>query len=373
MIPEIAIFVRHSEDCPHKDDELYKKCHCRKHLRWTWEGKQYRRSAKTRSWATSEQERHKLAAQYEESGQPAEDNKPTTIEQAIAAFTAEKSGGQKSGNTLAKYKLTLSRLLGYCAKQNLIFMREITLAHLSAYRAEWNKVYSTAFALRNEQSRIRAFFTYCTNAQMISFNPAKALSPIKVTDEDFKVDPFTEAEVNKILKAIDKTDMTPANKEKVRTLMLLQRWSGLSLVDAVCLSRDELKQLGKNFRVDTSRRKTGTNVSVPIPSWLGQQLLQVKNGNAEYFFQSGQATTKSATSIYDKLYRKVFQQSGVPNASSHRFRHRFAVALLESGVDIRVVSKALGHKSLAVTERHYAAWSTKQQAKMEKEIAMAWK
>jgi integrase/recombinase XerD len=155
--------------------------------------------------------------------------------------------------------------------------------------------------------------------------------------------------------------------------MQLQRWSGLSLVDGVCLSREELVQTGKNFRIDTNRRKTGTHVQVPIPSWLGRELLRVKNGNAQYVFQSGQATTKSATSIYDTLYRTVFKAAGVPDGSSHRFRHRFAVALLESGVDIRVVSRALGHKSLAVTERFYAAWSQKQQQKMEQAIAQAWK
>ncbi len=49
--PLITIFVRHSEDCKFKDDELYKRCACRKHLRWTVNGQQQRRKAGTRSWA----------------------------------------------------------------------------------------------------------------------------------------------------------------------------------------------------------------------------------------------------------------------------------------------------------------------------------
>ena len=49
-IPVITIFVRHSADCKHRDDEHYKRCNCRKHFRWTHGRKQYRRSAKTRSW-----------------------------------------------------------------------------------------------------------------------------------------------------------------------------------------------------------------------------------------------------------------------------------------------------------------------------------
>jgi len=51
MIPSIEIFVRHAAGCRYRDDEGWKRCDCRKHLRWTFDGKQYRRSAKTRSWA----------------------------------------------------------------------------------------------------------------------------------------------------------------------------------------------------------------------------------------------------------------------------------------------------------------------------------
>ena len=50
MIPSIEIFVRHSAGCRYRDDETWKRCGCRKHLRWTFDGKQYRRSAKTRAW-----------------------------------------------------------------------------------------------------------------------------------------------------------------------------------------------------------------------------------------------------------------------------------------------------------------------------------
>ena len=63
-VPTITIFVRHSADCPNKD-EFWKKCNCRKHLRWFHNGKLYRQSAKTRSWAQAEAERRKLEARFE--------------------------------------------------------------------------------------------------------------------------------------------------------------------------------------------------------------------------------------------------------------------------------------------------------------------
>jgi integrase/recombinase XerD len=48
--PLVTVFVRHSPGCKYVGDEFCKRCNCRKHLRWTQDGKQYRRMAGTRSW-----------------------------------------------------------------------------------------------------------------------------------------------------------------------------------------------------------------------------------------------------------------------------------------------------------------------------------
>jgi integrase/recombinase XerD len=374
-IPLIEIFVRHNADCERQGDERWKRCNCRKHLRWSWQGKQYRRSAKTRSWAAAERAKRELELKYEKAqlSKPVDDDKVATVEEAIAAFMADKRGGKAALASLSKYKLTLSRFQQFCDRNNLQFIQEIRLEHLSQWRAEWQKYYGSAFALRNNQSRVRHFFRYCKRARMIDDNPAADLSAIKVTDDDFEVNPFTEKEYKVILKAIPACDdISALNRARVAALMQLQRWSGLSLVDAVCLSRAELVKAGTRYSIDTSRRKTGSKISNVIPAWLGQLLLELKNANASYFVWSGESTTKSATGVYDKLYRKVFRQAGIVDGGSHRFRHLFAVSLLEKGVDIRLVSKALGHKSLAITERYYARWSKKQQTTLDSALSTTW-
>ncbi len=62
-IPVITIFVRHAKDCKYQGDETCKRCDCRKHLRWTANGVQYRRSAKTRTWAEAERQKRHLIEQ----------------------------------------------------------------------------------------------------------------------------------------------------------------------------------------------------------------------------------------------------------------------------------------------------------------------
>lgn len=64
-IPAITIFVRHSDRCEYKAEAEYMKCRCRKHLRYSYQGKQYRKSAKTRSWELAIVAKMKLEAYYE--------------------------------------------------------------------------------------------------------------------------------------------------------------------------------------------------------------------------------------------------------------------------------------------------------------------
>jgi site-specific recombinase XerD len=292
------------------------------------------------------------------------------VEQAIALFMDSKRGEDLAPNTLYKHTLTLKRLQDFCDKKGILFAKDITLAHLTAWRAAWT--FTSPLAKRNNQERVKSFFKFCYDAGAIPTNPTSQLSSIQIkADEASNVRPFEPKEYKAVLAAVPKTGLLLHNKARVKACMQLQRWSGLSLVDAVCLSKDELQQKGKVFRVRTQRRKTGAHINNVIPDWLGKELLKVKNGNPTYFFISGEATTKGAVSTVDKMYRQVFQKAGI-EGTSHMFRHTFAVELLKAGVDIRKVSRALGHSSVVITEKYYAKWNKAQQDILDGDLTRAW-
>jgi integrase len=209
---------------------------------------------------------------------------------------------------------------------------------------------------------------------MIPTNPALKLKRVEVKNEAGAVRPFDPNEYEAVIAAVDKTAMTDVNKARTKACMQLQRYSGLSLVDTVCLAKDELIQEGDKFRVRCDRQKTGTHINNFIPSWLGRELLNVKNGNPEYFFWSGNTTAEDAPSYFHKMYRKVFKASGLADkrqCGSHDFRHTYAVELLKAGVELRKVSKALGHSSIQVTERFYSKWNRAQQDILDADLEKA--
>jgi integrase/recombinase XerD len=369
----VILYKRHKASCPHKEDKNHRRCRCSVWMEYNVKGVQTRKSAKTFSWDTAQEkaraiEKTHLDAELGRGPAPAE---AKSVEQAIALFMDSKRGEDLAENTLYKHTLTLNRLQTFCDTEGIFFVKDITLSHLTTWRAAWP--FDSPLAKRNNQERVKSFFKFCYDAGLTPANPASQLSSIQVkADESSNVRPFEPKEYKAILAAVSKSGLQPHNQARIKACMQLQRWSGLSLVDAVCLSKDELQQAGKGFRVRTQRRKTGAHINNVIPSWLGKELLRVKNGNPTYFFISGEATTKGAVSTIDKMYRQVFQKAGV-DGTSHMFRHTFSVELLKAGVDIRKVSRALGHSSVTITERYYAKWNKAQQDILDGDLARAWK
>jgi site-specific recombinase XerD len=383
---EITVYKRHSEDCDHKDDRSYKRCNCRMMLEWSDSGKRCRKSAKTRSWTQAEQQARAMErdAHARSIGEPPKAGEPVLLDQAILHFVASKLGDlnikpdspeEKNSATIRKYKLTLRRLQAYCDHEGIARLWDVTPTVLSSWRAEWTE--RSPVARRNNQERVGTFFRFCVDSELIQKNPARKLSKIQVKDsQTVNVNPLEPKQYEALLKAVDRVEqMTATQTARVKACMKLQRNSGLSLVDAVLLSKNELVPAGDDFRIVLKRQKTAEPINNFIPGWLGRELLTVKNGNPEYFFQSGNATPKSAVTIFDKQYRKVFKQAGIATDGklSHRLRHTYAVELLKSGVDMRTVQKALGHSSLSTTGKHYARWNTAQQDMLDANLARALK
>jgi hypothetical protein len=176
--PVITIFVRHSKDYPYKGDEFNKRCRCNKHLRWSANGEQYRKSAKARSWA--EAAKRKLEEQFKpanERSKSAAEHK--TLQQAIELFIDFKTAEGLDSNLLKKYRRELERLRQFMDKRMAFHVVDISLEHLTKYRATWNEQYPSSTTRQKVQDRLKAFLRYCYDARWIDRVPT--LSPSKLT------------------------------------------------------------------------------------------------------------------------------------------------------------------------------------------------
>jgi len=384
----MIIYKRHRAECQYsgKDRNQSHRCQCSIYVEWNVNGKQNvmvvrdELSHPVSSWT----EAAKIVADKETKGSaPATKTASITIAEARQQFIDSKESEGNEKITIAKYKLTLDRLKEYCAEKNVTLLEEITSGLLLTW-FDTQEHWSAPSARLSFHARMKTFFIFCTSRELISKNPMVAegfKQNVRRYSKDAKkrrqetISPLDAKQVEKLFAACATTpNITAANRSRVHSLMLLQRYSGLALVDASCLERDELTTDGKVYRVKTNRQKSDEPVNNVIPTFVAEELLKVKNGNPNYFFWTGESLSGSVSSHYDKIYRKVFQHAGIETNGqlSHRFRHTFAVELLEAGVDIRKVSKALGHSSVTTTERYYAKWNKAQQDLLDDDLTGAW-
>jgi site-specific recombinase XerD len=384
--PVITIFVRHSDGCKYAGDEFSRRCQCRKHFRWTQNGKQYRRKAGTRSWEEAEEIKRQLQDQLAgRIAEPRQEDNVRTITEAIDLFITDKKVQGVSSGVVSRYTSELGRFQAYCAGEKVLTVAGITRELLTGYAATWEEHYPSSNTRARVRERLRSFLRYCFECRWLDRIPAVP----RVAADELPTLPLTEAEYKRVLAAIDSVRplrfdvkgvtrlLNPETKTRLRALIQLMRWSGLAIQDAVKIRRANIihEKTSGLYRVVTARQKTGTDVSVPIPTKVAEEILAAPSPNPEYIFWNGKSQSRAQVTMWGSRYiRPLFEAAGVRSGHmvSHRLRDTFAVGLLQKGIPMEEVSKLLGHTSIKTTEKHYSAWVKGRQDRLDALVTGTW-
>jgi len=400
--PVITIFVRHSKDCKYAGDEFCRRCHCRKHFRYTRDGKQHRKQAGTRSWAEAEERKRELEDQLAGRA-PIEDQaeKRLSVADACDSYMKAKKNAGLEAPSLQKLQKVVDRIGRFCAEQDLKFIDEVNLTHVSMW--DWAQYFKTTHSLRTNQNRVRAFFRFFHDAGVIQRNPTTAWKRIKGKTE--QVSGFSREEFDRVLAAIPTVERriirsskekratreqtlkgTPLLQQRLRALVLLMRYSGLAIIDAVSLEKSNVVHKGKEFRVQiktrqkVSKRDVLQAIDNAIPEYVGQELLAVLNTNPRYIFwnrgehESGneEAEKRKATGYWQKWIRALLDCAGFPDATSHKFRHTLAIEMIRHGATFEDVAAALGNTVGVVAKFYSHEWAKVRQGRTDAAIKAAW-
>jgi integrase/recombinase XerD len=380
-VPLITIFVRHSASCPHKSDHFYRRCNCRKSLRYFYDGKQKVQSAKTRSWIHAEEAKRELEDYFRSPAavQPPpavtiETESQPTIGLTVQHFLSDKKTQGLTVNVLRKYERELARFAAFMTKRSLLFPSDIESEDIAVFREGWQDLYPSSTTRSKVQDRLKTFLRYCYETRLIDRMPQ--LLSIRVTKP--QAIPFSEKQFQELLQAVpDEFSDDGRHAQRVRAFILLIRHSGLFIHDLVKLQRDGVQRdVKKNlYRVTVVRQNTGTSISIPIPPDVATEVITAMESNHDpkYVFGNTEAG-RSQTSVTDwkQDIKQVFKAVGHPKGRLRQLRDTFAVSLLERGVPLEEVSLLLGHKFVSTTERIYGRWVKARQDRLDALVSKTW-
>lgn len=385
----ISVFTRHNEDCAYKDNPQAKRCKCRKYVYQYIDGKVKYTSAKTRSWEQAEkfaqslrdehdpvkQELARIAA--EEAAKKAK-LKAHAIEPSLKQWSARFTGDGKAAATKQSYVYFTQFLTEWAASQGFSALSDITPAALDAWVTSWN---GSPHTRANRLSRLRSFFKWASDLRLIESNPAAVLLSIKAENEE-ETQPLTKEQFKQLLEATYKYDADRrSDKDKfgadLRAVLLVMRWTGVRLSDALMLRRSGV--VGDRLKMDI--QKTGDKIDRVVPSVVIDALAAVpvrKRMHPDQFFWSRECDHRTLAGMWTPRIRLLNQYLNFKNERgdamqfhSHMLRDTFAVELLIAGMPLENVSKLLCHSSVRITEQHYAPWVTARMQRLEDEMKAA--
>ena len=368
----LKAYRRHRESCAHRDEgRACWTCRCPIWVQGFLGDEEIRKSLGLRDW----QKADKKLREWETAGVPAKEvEEAVSIAAAEREFLARCEAEKLKKSSVDRYRILFRELDRFVAAEGFRFLKQIDAPALNRFRATWkgrNGQASSGLTDLKKLERIRSFFRFALDRGYIQQNPAAAIRNPKIRPNPTL--PFSQEEMLRILEATAKkiAAAKPVAKNKarrLRALILLLRYSGLRISDAIGCEADNLQD-GKLFRYT---QKTGQHVYCPLPAFVVAELESVPRVSGRYWFWTGGGTVESARKKWSQALADLFADAQVSGGHAHRFRDTMAVELLKAGTPIERVSILLGHSSVRITEKHYNPWNRARQEQAEADVARSW-
>jgi integrase/recombinase XerD len=359
----LTIYRRRRKNCKQRaKGRKYRHCQCPIWVDGALGGKEMRESLKLRDWQRAQD----LVREWEaENRRTIQQENQVTIKDARTKFIADAEARKLNAATLNKYRLLFRQLDDFAETYKLQFLKQLDLDALATFRATWTQGPRTSL---KKLERLRAFMRFAEKRKWIDDNPATELKAPKVPNKPTM--PFTREEMIRILTALGPYGKRAGirNAQRLRAFVLLLRYSGLRIGDAVQLDTNRVA----DNKLLLHTEKTGVPVYCVLPEMVVKAMDSAPHSSTRYFFWTGKSTVHSAKGKWQRRLQRLFELAKVRTGHAHRLRDTFAVELLLAGVPLDRVSVLLGHCSIRITERHYAPWTRSRQEQIEADLKAAW-
>ena len=270
------------------------------------------------------------------------------MEELVDKYLAYLKGSQgRSANTLMSYRRDLDQAAAFLQAQGVGKWSAVDQYQLLALIAEQKKRGRSPATINRQLSALRQFYRYLVRHQQLRFNPMELVDNQQLT-EKLPPEILTEPEIKQLLAA---PDQAHALGKRDRALLAVLATTGMRVSELVDLLVTALHLDIKMIRLGSGGRRERL---VPISDQAVQELKQylaavrpllVAEGEQAVFVNAhGHQLTRQG--VWKNL-RTLVRQAGIEKAVTPRtLRYSFAVHLLRSGADGRLIQEMLGYSEL---------------------------
>ena len=252
----------------------------------------------------------------------------------------------------ASTKKAHTKIISSLEEYGMTGFEQLTKANIVGYY-EWlmgrdivkigrdGKEYTTKMSLSTSWGYMKILRTYIHDAMLHEKLDRDPSIGVKVKRKDGEQTRWlTENEVRKI----ENAELSSGSLVRVRDLFIFCCYSGLAFSDLMDFRPDKIEKDGDNMLLYGRRIKTGQEYIVLI-------LPKARKILEKYDYNFPKYTNQQ----YNHRLKDVAREAGIDkDITSHWARITFGFMALNRGVRIEVVSKAMGHATIAETQRTYS-------------------
>ena len=237
----------------------------------------------------------------------------------------------KKPSTIESYKNAFNELIRICGNKNL---NQYTLNELNKFLLS-----KKGYTSRKYKVVLNAAFEYAIKLRYLKRNPF--IDTINVKAVKPPVLQYNDNDLKKLFNVID--------NEIYKDVALFGFYSGMRLSEILNIRKENI--VGKLIILPTSKEDAPRVIS--IANELNVIIEKRITTSKEFLFEQfgRQLIMRNVSHIFSKYTRRA----GInPKLNFHCLRKTYGSRLLNSGVNIKIVSEMLGHSSVSVTEKFYA-------------------
>jgi integrase/recombinase XerC len=226
---------------------------------------------------------------------------------------------------------------------------EITKNQLERY-LNWRRKKAAESTVTREQALLVAVFNAAIDEDLLQRNPLRGVkrSPAVVRE--------------KVLSQDEQRRLYQHLNEDYQRWFTLVLGTGMRVSESVGLRAPDINLPGLSLRV---LGKGDKKRHVPLLDPLLVKVLEVCIAERP----EGLLFPRNRRTV-NKVLKRAAKDAGVTGITPHVLRHTFATRYLQSGGDIYVLSKILGHASVSVTERVYAHLEDPDTARLSQHVKL---
>jgi integrase/recombinase XerD len=256
------------------------------------------------------------------------------------------------------------RFAEWLADQGVHRLEEITVPLVHRFLASLPAELSDHTRKGYAQS-IKAWMMWCAREDLIPERLPKRISMPKVTDKVIQT--FTPEQVKRLLAACDHEPL-PWMRSRDRAILSVLFDTGIRAGELVGLTLENVHFGGTESYIQVTgkgRKQRTVGLGAHSRTELHRWLYRHRNAaqGQSYVFLGARGDRLQVGGVWT-LFRRLRDHAGEPHfkgvrVSPHTARHTWAVAFLTGGGDVYVLSRLMGHSSVAISEVYLKTWQNR--------------